>query len=69
MELEELRRAPARRPSASARQRELDARESELIAREAALAQREAAVRGDTMSMPGLGFAEGLAALSHTDPS
>jgi hypothetical protein len=63
----ERAKAPARRPPASARQRELDEREAELDAREAALEQREAALRGDTMSMPALGFAEGLAALSHTD--
>jgi hypothetical protein len=66
MELEH-ERAPARRPPASARQRELDEREAALDEREAALELREAALRGDTMSMPALGFADGLAALSHPD--
>jgi chromosome segregation ATPase len=67
MDLEHEQRAPARRPAASTRQRELDAREAELDEREAALDLREAALRGDTMSMPALGFAEGLAALAHPD--
>lgn len=67
MELEQHERAPARRPPASARQRELDEREAALDEREAALRLREAALRGDTMSMPALGFADGLAALSHPD--
>ncbi|HEY4413389.1 MAG TPA: hypothetical protein VGN06_10360 [Gaiellaceae bacterium] len=67
MELEQHQRVPARRPAASTRQRELDEREAALDEREAALERREAALRGDTMSMPALGFADGLAALSHPD--
>ena len=67
MELEQHERGPARRPPASARQRELDEREAALDEREAALEQREAALRGHMLSMPGLGFADGLAALSHPD--
>jgi chromosome segregation ATPase len=67
MELELQRTPPPRRPAASARQKELDAREAELDEREALLDAREAALRGDTMSMPSLGFADGLAALAHPD--
>ncbi|HEY2072768.1 MAG TPA: hypothetical protein VGG88_04260 [Gaiellaceae bacterium] len=63
----EQRRSPSCRPAASTRQRELDEREAALDVREAELEQREAALRGDTMSMPALGFAEGLAALTHHD--
>lgn len=63
----ERTKVPARRAPASVRQRELDEREKALAAREAELEQREAALRGDTMSMTALGFAEGLAALAHPD--
>lgn len=63
----EQKRGPERRPAASARQRELDEREAALDVREAALEQREAALRGDTMSMQALGFAEGIAALTHRE--
>lgn len=66
IELEQTR-GTSRRPAASVRQRELDEREAELDAREAALDRREAALRSDTMSMPGLGFAEGLAAFNRVD--
>lgn len=62
----EQRKTPPRRPATSVRQKELDAREAALDAREAALDERERMLRGDTMSMP-LGFADGLAALSHPD--
>lgn len=67
VELEQRERVPVRRPPVSARQRELDAREAALDEREAALELREAALRGDTMSMPALGFADGLTALTHPD--